>query len=131
MFSPDGRFLAYQSNESGRKEVYVQSFPDPGGKWQVSTAGGVDPRWRADGKEIYYRAPDQKLMAVEVQAGGDFPAGVPQPLFLGRFHAAHRPQPIRPVGRRAAFPLRRAARPRGDDADDGRIELVRGAGTVT
>jgi Tol biopolymer transport system component/predicted Ser/Thr protein kinase len=84
VFSPDGRFLAYQSNESGRMEVYVQSFPGPGGKWQVSTAGGVEPKWRGDGKELYYRAADQKLMAVEVKAGESFEAGVPRPLFMAR-----------------------------------------------
>ncbi|MGH9317466.1 MAG: TolB family protein, partial [Thermoanaerobaculia bacterium] len=83
-FSPDGRFVAYQSNESGRPEIYVQTFPNPGGKWQVSTSGGVDPAWRADGKEIFYRAPDQKLMAVEIQTGGNFQAGIPRPLFPGR-----------------------------------------------
>jgi len=84
-FSPDGRFLAYQSNESGRAEVYIQSFPGPGGKWQISTAGGVEPHWGADGKQLYYRAPDQKVMAVEIQTSGSFSAGVPQVLFLGRF----------------------------------------------
>ena len=83
-FSPDGRFIAYQSNESGRGEVYVQTFPDPGGKWQISTAGGFDASWRADGKQIFFRAPDQKLMAVDVQTAGNFQAGIPQPLFLGR-----------------------------------------------
>jgi serine/threonine protein kinase len=83
-FSPDGRYLAYQSNESGRPEIYVQSFPGPGGKWQISTNGGTDPSWRADGKEIYYRAPDQKLMAVDVRSGESFEAGTPKPLFLGR-----------------------------------------------
>ncbi len=62
VLSPDGRFLAYQSNESGRAEVYVQNFPGPGGKWQISTAGGSEPHWRADGKELYYRAPDQKVI---------------------------------------------------------------------
>ena len=87
VFSPDVRFLAYISNESGRQEVYVQSFPGPGGKWQVSTAGGVEPHWRADGKEIYYRAPDQKVMAVEIRTDGGFQAGVPKPLFTGRFEA--------------------------------------------
>jgi Tol biopolymer transport system component len=85
VFSPDGRFVAYQSNESGRAEVYVQSFPGPGGKWQISTAGGIEPHWRADGRELYYRAPDQKLMAVEIQTSGGFSAGVPQVLFPGRF----------------------------------------------
>jgi Tol biopolymer transport system component len=80
-FSPDGRWLAYQSNESGRSEIYVQNFPGPGGKWQVSTAGGVEPMWRADGKELYYGASDQKLMAVDIKAGETFEAGVPRPLF--------------------------------------------------
>jgi hypothetical protein len=86
MFSPDGRFMTYQSNDSGRLEIYVRSFPGPGGKWQVSTSGGADPHWSADGKEITYRALDQKVMSVAVKATGDaFQAGVPQALFLGRF----------------------------------------------
>ena len=80
-FSPDGRWIAYQSNESGRPEIYVQNFPGPGGKWQASTAGGIEPAWRADGKELYYAALDQKLMAVDIQAGETFEAGVPRPLF--------------------------------------------------
>ncbi len=84
VFSPDGRFIAYQSNESGRAEIYVQTFPDPGGKWQVSTAGGADASWRADGKEIFYRSPEQKFMAVDVQAGATFQAGIPRPLFSAR-----------------------------------------------
>ena len=83
-FSPDGRFLAYMSTESGRAEIYVQSFPGPGGKWQVSSAGGSDPSWRADGKELFYRAPDQKLMAADIRTGDDFQAGIPKPLFPGR-----------------------------------------------
>ena len=83
-FSPDGRLLAYQSNESGRSEIYVQTFPGAGGKWQISTSGGVDPSWRADGKELYYRAADQKLMAVDIQAGSTFQAGIPRPLFPAR-----------------------------------------------
>jgi Tol biopolymer transport system component len=86
-FSPDGRFIVYQSNESGRAEVYVQTFPNATGKWQVSTAGGFDASWRADGKEIFYRAPDQKLMAVDVQAGDTFQAGIPRPLFPARVPA--------------------------------------------
>ena len=79
--SPDGRYVAYASNESGRDEIYVQTFPDSGGKWQVSNGGGSDPSWRGDGKELYYRSPDQKLMAVDVRGGADFQAGVPQALF--------------------------------------------------
>ncbi len=85
VFSPDGRFLAYQSNESGRAEIYVQSFPGPGGKWQISTSGGIEPQWRGDGRELYYRAPDQSLMAVDIQAGATVTAGAPHALFHGRF----------------------------------------------
>ena len=83
-FSPDGRFIVYVSNESGRSEVYVQTFPGKGGKWQVSTAGGSDAHWRADGKELFYRAADQKLMAVDIQAGSGFQAGIPRALFTAR-----------------------------------------------
>jgi hypothetical protein len=80
-FSPDGRWLAYASNESGRFEIYVKPFPGPGGKWQVSTAGGLDPRWRRDGKELFYVAPDGKVMAVDVSTGAAFEAGTPHALF--------------------------------------------------
>ena len=67
-----------------------RASPGPGGKWQISTAGGAEPHWRADGKELYYRAPDQKLMAVEIQTGGEFQAGVPRALFPGRFETGTR-----------------------------------------
>jgi Tol biopolymer transport system component len=81
-FSPDGRFVAYVSDESGRYEVYVQSFPASGGKWQVSNGGGASPRWRRDGRELFYLSADGKLMAVEVDGSSDrFEAGVPGPLF--------------------------------------------------
>jgi hypothetical protein len=77
--------VAYQSNESGRFEVYVQPFPGPGGKWQVSTAGGTDARWRPDGKELFFLAPDAKLMAVSVRASDStFEAGSPAALFQTR-----------------------------------------------
>jgi Tol biopolymer transport system component len=66
-FSPDGRWLAYSSNESGRAEVYVAASTGQAGKWQVSTAGGTFPRWRRDGKELFYLGPDSKLMAAEVR----------------------------------------------------------------
>lgn len=62
-FSPDGRWVAYQTNESGRFEVVVQPFPDAGGKWQVSTGGGVAPRWRADGKELYKSQRNTRVLA--------------------------------------------------------------------
>jgi len=80
-FSPDGRWMAYASDESGRAEVYVQAFPASNGKWQISSAGGSQPRWRRDGKEIFYIAPDKKLMAVEIKAGSAFEVGVPRVLF--------------------------------------------------
>jgi Tol biopolymer transport system component len=81
VFSPDGRYIAYRSAESGRPEIYVQTFPEPSGKWQVSIAGGNEPHWRADGKELYFRGLDQKLMAVEIQTQGGFQAGTPVMLF--------------------------------------------------
>jgi serine/threonine protein kinase len=70
-FSPDGRWVAYESDESRRYEVYVAPFPGPGARRQMSTAGGVQPLWRRDGKEIFYLAPDNWLMAAEVNATGD------------------------------------------------------------
>jgi Tol biopolymer transport system component len=79
--SPDGRWFAYTSDESGRSEVYVQSFPSPGGKWQISTGGGGDARWRSDGRELYYIAEDRRLMAVAVKTGGSFERGAVTPLF--------------------------------------------------
>jgi eukaryotic-like serine/threonine-protein kinase len=69
-FSPDGRWIAYASDESGRVEVYVESFPTHSGKRQISPAGGAGPRWRADGKELYYYSPDGRLMAVSVTGDG-------------------------------------------------------------
>ena len=80
-FSPDGRWIAYSSNESGQFEVYVQPFPLQSGKWQLSTAGGVHPIWRLDGREIFYLSPDGKIMSVEVSAGAVFESGVPRALF--------------------------------------------------
>jgi serine/threonine protein kinase len=84
-FSPDGRWVAYQSNETGRFEIYVQPFPGPGVRSQVSTAGGEDPRWRSDGRELFFIAPDGKLMATSVRIqAGSFEAGSPEALFQTR-----------------------------------------------
>ena len=81
-FSPDGRWVAYYSDESGRFEVYVAPFPGPGGKWQISRAGGAYPRWRRDGTEIVFLAPDNKLMAAAVSGrGSGFEIGAVKPLF--------------------------------------------------
>ncbi|NDQ58123.1 MAG: protein kinase [Acidipila sp.] len=81
-FSPDGKWVAYASNESGKFEIYVTSFPEARGKWQVSNTGGNQPRWRGDGQEMFYLAPDGKMMAVPVSTGANFDAGAPAALFL-------------------------------------------------
>src|SRR5215813_2673974 len=79
--SPDAQWLAYASDESGRYEIYMQSFPSGGGKRQISTNGGFGPRWRGDGKELYYQTPEGALMAVDVNAGKVFENGAPHKLF--------------------------------------------------
>jgi len=73
-FSPDGHWLAYISDESGRFEVYVQPYPGPGGKWQISTEGGTEPIWNSNGRELFYRSSD-KIMAVEITTQPSFSAG--------------------------------------------------------
>ncbi|MDA2927154.1 protein kinase [Acidobacteria bacterium AH-259-G07] len=80
-FSPDGRWIAYNSDESGRWEVYVASFPDFTEKRQVSNSGGVQALWRKDGKELFYLGLDGKLRAVAVKAGSSLETGIPQVLF--------------------------------------------------
>jgi len=114
--SPSGRYVAYVSNESGRSEVYVQEIPEPRSKWQVSTAGGIEPHWRSDGREIFYVAPDSRLMSVPVDAGQTFSAGAPVALFTARLQPAlvrsrYRPSPdgqrfltLAPLGRNAILP---------------------------
>ena len=83
-FSPDGRFVAYVSDESGRAEVYVQTFPASGGKWQISNGGGDQPQWRGDGRELFYIAPDKTLMAVPIVSGDSLEPGAPVALFATR-----------------------------------------------
>jgi Tol biopolymer transport system component/predicted Ser/Thr protein kinase len=102
-FSPDGQWLAYASDESGRFEAYVRAFPGPGGKWQVSSAGGSNPVWSRDGKELFYLTLDNKLAAVPISAGATFRAGSPVALF-----------PVHPSGNRNVF----------DVSADGRRFLV-------
>ena len=82
-FSPDSRWIAYSSNESGRREVYVQPFPSLSGKWQVSNQGGRDPLWRRDGKEMFFLSPSGQVMAVDVTAGASLELGTPKALFSG------------------------------------------------
>jgi len=90
-FSPDGKWLAYASDESGIFEVYVRTFPARGGKWQVSTSGGTQPQWRRDGKELFYLSEEARLMAVEVKADSTFEASAPKQLFQARFPTASAP----------------------------------------
>ncbi len=81
-FSPNGRYVAYASNETGRNEIYVQTFPEHLGKWQISTDGGGEPAWRHDGKELFYLNVEDKMMAVEVNTdAGSIQASVPKLLF--------------------------------------------------
>ena len=80
-FSRDGKWVAYASNESGKWEIYVTSFPDARGKWQVSNGGGDQPRWRGDGKELLYLAADGKIVAVPVREGTNFSTGASAALF--------------------------------------------------
>jgi len=86
-FSPDGRWIAYASDESGRLEVYVRPFPGPGGKWQISTEGGSELAWSPKGKELFYRTGGQKekMMVVEYQTQPTFGAGKPRLLFEGNY----------------------------------------------
>jgi len=86
--SPDGKWVAYASDESGNWEIYVTSFPGAAGKWQVSRGGGTEPRWRGDGGEIFYIGPNGMLTAVSVNAAGTFVTGTPTPLFQIRGRAS-------------------------------------------
>jgi Tol biopolymer transport system component len=88
-FSPDGKWVAYASNETGGWEIYVSPFPSANSKWQVSRGGGEEPRWRRDGKELFYLAADGKMMAVTLKTKNNFEAGSPVALFQ-----THLRQPI-------------------------------------
>ena len=92
-FSPDGRLIAYASDESGAYQIYVQSFPTSGGKFPVSTNGGSFPAWSRDGKELFYVSPDKKMMAVEVKGeGATFEPAMPKVLFDLRVRSFIDPQ---------------------------------------
>jgi Tol biopolymer transport system component len=83
-FSPDGRWMAYTSDDSGIEQIYIQPFPASGGKRLISSSGGAQPRWRGDGKELFYISPDRQLMTVTIRTGSDSShceIGVPTPLF--------------------------------------------------
>jgi dipeptidyl aminopeptidase/acylaminoacyl peptidase len=80
-FSPDGRWMAYRSDESDRWEIYIQPFPGTGQKWQVSTSGGVEPTWRSDGKELYFVSGDSIMSADVRPSGTSLAIGTPHALF--------------------------------------------------
>ena len=80
-FSPDGQWVAFVSEETGRREVYVTRFDKPGEKWRISTDGGNAPRWRRDGRELFYLTADGKVMTVQIKPGTEFNAGTPTQLF--------------------------------------------------
>ena len=81
--SPDGKYLAFSSGDSGRTNVYVQAMPPNIGKWQISVDGGSQPRWRRDGKELFFLSQDAEVMAVDVNPGVTLMAGIPHELFRG------------------------------------------------
>lgn len=87
--SPDNRFIAYQSNESGRSEVYVRDLGKSGGKWQVSSGGGFSPKWRADGKELYFHTGKLVIMAVSVKLEPSFEIGIPVKLFTSTLNTTN------------------------------------------
>jgi Tol biopolymer transport system component len=92
--SPDGRWVAFVSNKSGVFEIYLQPFPGPGRRWQVSTKGGDQPHWRPDGAELFYIAPDGRLMAASIKTSADLQSvdiGSPVPLFAAQIGGAARP----------------------------------------
>jgi Tol biopolymer transport system component len=105
-FSPDGRWVAYRSNESGRWEIYLRPFPGPGSQQKLSSGGGIQPRWRSDGQELFYVGADSRMMAVPIQLpnGGEPPVvGAPKPLFAVRIANAKNQQfgyVVDPTGQR-------------------------------
>ena len=109
-FSPDGKWIAYQTNESGRNEIYVQAFepgaPASGGKWQVSVNGGSLPYWRRDGRALYYQSADLTWMAVELTLGGEVKVGTPKEFFDARSIGPRSPPCLTGDGQRILFATR-------------------------
>ena len=112
-FSPDGQWLAYVSNESGRHEIYVQPYPGPGAKWPISTDGGTEPAWSPDGRELFYRRGDQ-MLAVPIATAPQFTAGAGRVLFEGAYDALEgaRNYDISPDGRQFVMVRSDPAEPR-------------------
>jgi serine/threonine protein kinase/Tol biopolymer transport system component len=122
-FSPDGRWLAYVSNESGRYEIYVQPYPGPGGKLQISTDGGGEQLWNPNGRELFYRSGD-KMMAVDITTQPSFSAGKPKVLFAGQYQPSPNPVPnvnydVSPDGQRFLM-----VKPGGQDQATTQVNVV-------
>jgi serine/threonine-protein kinase len=98
-FSPDGQWVAYVSNESGRDEVFVRPFPGAGAKWQISTEGGSEPRWSRSSRELYYRVGD-KMMIVDIETKPTFRPRRPRTLFEGRYYDIDEAYDVAPDGTR-------------------------------
>ena len=127
-FSPDGKSLAYQSNESGQDEVYVQPFPDLTGKrWKVSSGGGTRPQWARNGHELFYLSPTGQLMSLSIQRqGSTFSLGTASMLFNGPFYLVSgiggRPYDVSPDGER--FLMMKLVGTPGPTASGRNIEVV-------
>jgi eukaryotic-like serine/threonine-protein kinase len=120
-FSPDGRWLAYMSNESGRPEVYVRTFPGSGGRWQISTASGLEPRWSPRGDELFYRSGTGGVYSVPINTRDGFVAGQPRLLF-GGVHTGTNPRTYSIAADGARF----LALIRDPSADKDRVHLALG-----
>jgi serine/threonine-protein kinase len=122
--SPDGRWIAYDSNESGRKEVYVRPFPEVGsGKWQISRSIGVEPRWGPQGKEIFFLSPDNTMMAVTIESASGFSAGIPRVLFsTDGYVVRYNKYSVSPDGQR--FLMFKSVGASGDAADQMSLVVV-------
>ena len=123
--SPDGRWLAYHSNETGQNEVYVQRFPELGGKVTISTDGGWQPLWSGDGRELFYRGP-RGMMAVAVEISSSFSAGAPAVLFEKQYYTAQssRTYDVAPDGQRFLMIAEDVETAGGSDTPEPQIVLV-------
>jgi hypothetical protein len=135
-FSPDGKWVAYDSNSSGGFEVHIRAFPSSATQWQISNRGGTDPRWRGDGKELFYLSPNKTMMAVTIRMSGtSIEADVPHELFPARGLQHSQPRCLRRYRRRPAVSVgrshcrfeRRSATYRGRQLASGTQEMT---GTV-
>ena len=130
--SPDGKWMAYASDESGEFQIYVQPFPPTGDKKQISSDGGSEPRWRRDGTELFYLAPDRQLMAVQLPGGRPFDASAPKVLLRdkGSRHGQPLSDELRGHQRRPAVSGQHTRRARGVAADQRRVELAVGTAAM-